>query len=399
MFRWSTTRAGWALPLAASVVAHGALAVAIMRAAGKPELTDITGEGTEYTLALAVEHVEPTPAPLPPPLTPPAPQPAPVEVIQPEPAASEPVLTESPAPVPSKPIEAAAPEATLPAKESTPTPTAAPTPAPTPSAPAESTPSFRGAAAPVASVPGEATATTTMPPPQPLAPPSQPARSASFAGLKAERARKVVYAVDASGVMVSSLPFVLDELERNIAKLDPDQQYQVIVFQEPIRPQDETVAIEPSIERLLEHSYWIRSSVDEAKPSLMNAGETAAVRQKQIEDLRKRIKPGGPSNPLTGLRVALSLKPDVIFLLSRGIKRSGTAWGPGVDEVAAALDRANPKVGGSREVQIKTVQFVEPDPTGLMDRIAREHGGKGSKSSVVTIDDLRKLGRASQSKK
>lgn len=392
MFRWSTTRAGWALPLAASVVAHGALAVAIMRAAGKPELTDITGEGTEYTLALAVEHTDPAPVPLPPtPAVPPAPDPEPpaAEVIQPEPVVPEPVIMESQAPTPGQPLEVAIPEAALPVKES------APAPAPTP---VETTPSFRGASAPVAAAPSEATTTTTMPPPRPVQP-SQPVRSASFAGVKAERARKVVYAVDASGVMVSSLPFVLEELERNIARLEPDQQYQVIVFQEPIRPQDESVTLEPSLERLLEHTYWIRTSVDDAKPSLMNAGETAAVRQKQIEDLRKRIKPGGPSNPLTGLRVALSLKPDVVFLLSRGIKRSGTAWGPGVDEVAAALDRANPKVGGSREVQIKTVQFVEPDPTGLMDRIAREHGGKGAKSSVVTIDDLRKLGRTPQSKK
>ena len=35
------------------------------------------------------------------------------------------------------------------------------------------------------------------------------------------------------------------------------------------------------------------------------------------------IQPGGRSDPLAGLTAALKLKPDLIFLLTRSIRRSG----------------------------------------------------------------------------
>lgn len=83
------------------------------------------------------------------------------------------------------------------------------------------------------------------------------------------------------------------------------------------------------------------------------------------------------------------MKPDVVFLLSRSIRRSGTTWGPGDEAVMTALDKANPVgPGGTRAITIRTIQFGERDPSGLMDRIAAEHGGE--RAVVLTLADLRK---------
>ncbi|MCA9300522.1 MAG: hypothetical protein KDA28_15735, partial [Phycisphaerales bacterium] len=55
---------------------------------------------------------------------------------------------------------------------------------------------------------------------------------ASFAGLRARKAASVVYVVDASGPMASSLSFVFDELRRSVARLGPSQTFQAIIFRD-----------------------------------------------------------------------------------------------------------------------------------------------------------------------
>jgi hypothetical protein len=214
------------------------------------------------------------------------------------------------------------------------------------------------------------------------------ARRASFAGVAADRARTIVYAVDCSGVMVSSLPFVFAELQRSVARLEADQEFQVVLFHDPIGGIVPDVAgEEPTLESLFRHATLLG---DAGKPALLSA---SVEHKLMLARLVKEARASGPSNPLTGLRIALSLKPDVIFLLSQGIKRSGTIWGPGDAGLLAALDRANPRnpITGARGVQIRTVQFISKDPSGLMDRIAHEHGG--STCAIVTIADLKKLAR------
>jgi len=376
-FRPKSLVSVWALPLITSVAAHATIAVMLIRSSGtaQRELTDVPGEAEEYVLTLSAEMSTPVAA------QPESPSESAAEGV---PSAADPVFPVAATVEPAVVHETS--EAPIPSTETT-----AVVPAEPSRPPATS---FREAGVLRPRVAAEAVAPATMP--------VSTERSASFAGVRAERAKKVVYAVDASGVMVSSLPFVLDELARNLSKLEPDQEFQVVVFQEPLRPQDEGPGPEPTIERLLEHTYWIRDAADETKPGLLSASVGTAAIRSRLEELRRRIRPGGPSNPLTGLRVALSLKPDVVFLLSRGIKRSGTAWGPGVEEVLSALDRANPKdKSGRRSVQIKTVQFVEADPTGLMDRIAKDHGGAGvgpaasggARAAVLSVSDLRALGK------
>jgi hypothetical protein len=229
----------------------------------------------------------------------------------------------------------------------------------------------------------------------------------------------VVYAVDVSGVMVGSLPFVIEELQRCVSRLGPDQEFQVILFRDPTPPAPasppartdageptehqaptsehnpifdgehatSTVTL-PPLADLYATAAWVgrsKTSATSEPPALLSVSETS---RKSLATLLADVQSDGASNPLTGLRLALSLQPDVVFLLTRGIRRSGTTWGPGDMQVMAALDEANPKdASGRRATTIRTIQFVGKDPSGLMDRIAKEHGG-GS-STVLTVAELK----------
>ncbi|MCE2966391.1 MAG: hypothetical protein ACK5WB_11110 [Phycisphaerales bacterium] len=188
----------------------------------------------------------------------------------------------------------------------------------------------------------------------------------SFAGLSASgvRARSVVYVVDASGPMVSSMPDVLSELERSIAGLAPTQRFGVVLF----RDQGDTGGGPAAV------SF---------RPRLIDANRTnrEALRV-WLDD--QRI--AGRSSPMAGLRAALELRPQVIFLLSRSIDRTGGgAWDLGLEATLAELDRLNPAdpATGRRPVIIKTIQFIDEDPTGIMRAIARQHGAAAQAEPIT----------------
>ncbi|MEK6701855.1 MAG: hypothetical protein AABZ53_06300 [Planctomycetota bacterium] len=316
--------------------------------------TDVPGEAAELALGLDVPMAPAAGVPVPPP---PEPQPAPEVIKEIEPPPVEPVSL----PV----VEVVA----VPAVETSPRPV----PAPAPREAVTATPS------PVTPPP--------QPLPQPPTPEKPPALVASFAGVKAEKARRVVYMVDVSGVMVPTLPFVIAELERCVARLTPDQEFQVVLFRDPLVGEgDEPLPDPPLLDTLLDHARWIGQVNGVGRPGMLAATPENKAR---LGPLTRGVSASGPSNPLTGLRIALTLKPEVVFLLTRGIKRSDTTWGSGEEATLEALDRANPKdASGARATTIKTIQFVSKDPNGLMDAIAREHGG--GESTVVTIEDLKK---------
>jgi hypothetical protein len=198
---------------------------------------------------------------------------------------------------------------------------------------------------------------------------------ATFAGLGARQAVSIVYVVDASGAMVSSLKFVLAELERSVRSLSSGQKFQVILFRE--RPGEG-----PLFEVF--NPAGGRARLLQATPANKVAlGQWLAT-----------ITPTGRSNPLDGLRRGLEFDPDAIFLLSRSIRRSAGGegegvWGRGAPETLAELDRLNPKGGsGRRRVVIKAIQFLEADPTGTMQLIGEQHGDGAGSYSVLTLQAL-----------
>jgi hypothetical protein len=202
------------------------------------------------------------------------------------------------------------------------------------------------------------------------APMAPPQRSVSLAGLASSAAERVVYVVDASGGMVSSFAFIRAKLAHSIAGLSPTQQFQILMARQPTRG--------PAVEFFRENQ---RDDLVRALPE---------ARSSAIEWIQSRIV-GGRSDPLEGLRAALALNPspDLIFFLSRGFIRTGeNAWS--VETVLAELDRLNPRNPrtGYRPIVIKTLQFLDDDPTGLMQAIASEHGDGEGSFRILTVDDL-----------
>jgi hypothetical protein len=194
---------------------------------------------------------------------------------------------------------------------------------------------------------------------------------ASFAGMDSDRAVAVVYVVDASGSMISTIDWVLKELERSIDALSSTQRFQIVMFSR--RPDGSAYQTLPN---------------PDGKGSLLPA--TAANKRAAREWLRT-VQPGGVSNPSDGLRRALRYSPDAVFLLSRSIRRSGEGaqWGKGREAILAELDELNPFNSrlGRRRTVIKTIQFVEEDPTGTMQAIGEIHGGERG-HTLLTVRDL-----------
>jgi hypothetical protein len=225
-----------------------------------------------------------------------------------------------------------------------------------------------------------ARAATVAPPPstRPAAPPAvvrapRRAPAASFAGVQARAATRIVYAVDASGAMVHTMSFVLDELSRSIGRLQPTQSFQILLVSDtPGAPTTRSPPIDPDDDGL------IRAT----------SRHKAAAR-----DWLATVVAGGRSSPLAGLDAALRLDPDLVFLLARGIQRTGTddaALNANAGATLARLDALNPldPATGDRPAVIKTLQFIEPDPTGLLTRIARVHGDGEGSTRLITPEDM-----------
>lgn len=181
---------------------------------------------------------------------------------------------------------------------------------------------------------------------------------ASFAGVEAFPARRIVYLVDGSGPMAASLEFVKEELGRSVERLHREQEFEVIVFRVPASASQGAVR---------------RYALPRGRDMVFASFEA----KRDVTPWMETVFPSGRSELLAGLEAALALRPDLVFVLGRSIARSG-----GIDvqsrnaEVLGALDRLNPPGGnGSRLAKIKTIQFMDDDPTGLMQAIAERHGG------------------------
>lgn len=197
------------------------------------------------------------------------------------------------------------------------------------------------------------------------------ARAVSFAGVKAHAARRIVYVVDASGSMVNSYAFVRARLIQSINRLSPTQRFTIVLAR--TQPGSTTMEVLPT-ERKVAYLRGIPSEKDQA-----------------VRWLRDVVV-GGRSSPLEGLESALSLdpKPDLVFLLSRGFKRTDSGAWTGVEGALAKLDVLNPMSArtGRRAVIVKTLQFLDDDPTGLMEAIGNAHGDGPGSSRVLTMADL-----------
>lgn len=197
---------------------------------------------------------------------------------------------------------------------------------------------------------------------------ARPAAAASFVGLRSQAASRIVYVVDGSGAVVSTFRFLQEKLRQSIDRLAPAQRFDVVFFHDVV------------------------NSDDDPYDALSGDKLVAATPRNQhsAAEWIDTIRPAGRSDPLDGLRPALALKPDLVFLLSTSIPRTNAEWGAGRDAILAELDKLNPvdPRTGKRPVVIKTIQFLHDDPSGLMRDIARLHGDGEGSYRMVRFEEL-----------
>jgi hypothetical protein len=157
-----------------------------------------------------------------------------------------------------------------------------------------------------------------------------------------------VFVIDASGSLIDSLPYVISNLRDRLLAMGDDELFSVIFFQ--------------------------RDMAIEVPPAGLKRG--ADARAKVIDWItleRGHIRPRGSSNPLAALKLALSRRPDVIWLLSDNITGRGR-YELAQDDLLASV-RQFKRQYQCPQVRINTIQFLYADPLGTLKAIAEEHRG------------------------
>ena len=194
-----------------------------------------------------------------------------------------------------------------------------------------------------------------------------------FAGLGASSARDIVYVVDASGSMISSLPIVKAMLRESLVQLSATQRFQVFFFQEG--------------------KYLYAPHPSDGEDASRQKRLIRATREhlEAVSTWLDEVRPRGTSSPIAALQEAAALRPDAIFILSRAIGEG--VWGATRGDVLSALEQLNPADPrtGRRPVTIKTIQFLEEDPSGMLRLIGQRHGGANG-YMLITRDEVNEKG-------
>jgi hypothetical protein len=161
-----------------------------------------------------------------------------------------------------------------------------------------------------------------------------PWRQTSFFGIRAQ-GQVFLYVVDCSGSMIdeSRLTRAKSELRRSIMALQAPQRFQVIFYNDEPLPM----------------------------PGILPKPADFTSKDQLLQWLRM-IEPDGATDPRSALGLAVSLRPDAIFLLSDGEFPEGTA---------AAIARKNP-----RKVPIHCIDLGSGDTAEQLKQIARDSGGQ-----------------------
>jgi hypothetical protein len=164
--------------------------------------------------------------------------------------------------------------------------------------------------------------------------------------------RRVIYLIDASGSLIDTLPFVLMELKRSIDALSEKHEFTVIFF---------------------------HGSEPFEVPGGKGLRQATALNKRQvttwIDPIAGNVVPAGLSNPLNAMRLALSYKPQLIYLLSDNITGQGRYE---VDQRQLLREIAN---ANRSMTKINAIQYLRPDPLlragmpGTMQLIANQMGG------------------------
>jgi len=178
-------------------------------------------------------------------------------------------------------------------------------------------------------------------------------------GTPTDNAKRIVFVVDASGSLLDTFPFVIQELRKSVGNLSGKQSFTIIFFQG-----DEALEVPVP-----------RPGMKQA-----TAAAKAAVRA-WLDPMAGNVRPRGGTNPLPGIQLALRYQPEVMVLLSDNITGGGTGATQYEIEQQRLLDevsRAN-----TANTRINTIQFLYEDPLaqvpgkrGTLEQISERTGGK-----------------------
>ena len=167
-----------------------------------------------------------------------------------------------------------------------------------------------------------------------------------------DSAKRIAYVIDASGSLLDSMPFVIENLKKSIRGLKSHQSFTVIFSQG-----DKAIEVPPQGMR--------QANVDHKRQALdwidMGSGN---------------VVPKGRSKPIVAIKAALRYKPEAIFLLSDNITGQGQ-FETNQKRLLSDVLKAN-----TVKTRINTIQFLYPDPLvsiGLkptLEVISSETGGK-----------------------
>src|SRR5262245_32759056 len=161
-----------------------------------------------------------------------------------------------------------------------------------------------------------------------------PWRQASFFGIRAQ-GQVFIYVVDCSGSMIDEdrLVRAKSELRRSVLELRPPQRFKVLFYNDQVLPMPGDLPLSADLRSKDQMNRWLRL-----------------------------IEPDGKTDPRSAMSLALSLRPDAIFLLSDGEFPDGTV---------EAIARKNP-----RKIPIHCVDLSGGAGGDHLARIARQSGGQ-----------------------
>ena len=144
-----------------------------------------------------------------------------------------------------------------------------------------------------------------------------------------------IYVMDCSGSMIDEgrLTRAKSEVRRSVMALQPPQRFQIIFYNDEPIPMPGTLPKSADLNSKDQMFHWLRL-----------------------------IEPDGETDPRGALNLALSFRPDAIFLLSDGEYPDGTA---------ESIAKKNP-----RKVPIHCIDLGGGDTGEQLKQIARDSGGQ-----------------------
>ena len=173
-------------------------------------------------------------------------------------------------------------------------------------------------------------------------------------------AKKIIFLIDASGSLIDTLPFVIDELKKTVQGLSAQQKFTIIFYRG--------------------ENIFQRSIIEVPVPRTGLKQATQATKEtvsQWIDMSSGNIEPGGQATPVKAIREALRYRPELLVILSDDITGTGTH---AIDQQRLLQEIERVNRGGTK---INTIQFLYRDPLDgvpgkmpTLKLIAERTGGK-----------------------